>query len=302
MPLAAGSIFGAALTSAGVYHPAVIIGQMTLQDFTMLKVFLTAAAISASIISITTTTGVAKVQPRASSTVGLFGRYDANIIGGVLLGIGSSLTGACPGTVFPQIATGVRSSLFVFLGGITGAVLFERLAAKSVTQGKRATVHSTLGVHETWSKVIYQATCMIIVAVAAYLVPGNRNYWVSPYIGGILIACITSAYASIAHWITSTTSRNQKNGHDYRSVVFVTGALLGSWALSRIEGPLPSAPLVHISAIKASIGGALSIFGARLSGGCTSGHGITGMSQLSISSFITIAAMFGGGVMWSFLV
>jgi hypothetical protein len=46
-PISAGAIFGAALTSAGVYHPAVIIGQMKFEDFSMLKVFLTATATSA---------------------------------------------------------------------------------------------------------------------------------------------------------------------------------------------------------------------------------------------------------------
>lgn len=37
-----------------------------------------------------------------------------------------ALTGACPGTVLPQIATGVKSSLFVGVGGILGAMIFER--------------------------------------------------------------------------------------------------------------------------------------------------------------------------------
>jgi hypothetical protein len=47
-----------------------------------------------------------------------------------------SLTGACPGTVLPQISTGVGSSLFVGLGGILGAMLFERYVEKNVTQGE----------------------------------------------------------------------------------------------------------------------------------------------------------------------
>lgn len=42
-----GSIFGAALIGAGVYSPSVIIGQMQLSDFHMLKTFLAASASSA---------------------------------------------------------------------------------------------------------------------------------------------------------------------------------------------------------------------------------------------------------------
>jgi hypothetical protein len=42
-----GALFGAALTAAGVYSPTVIIEQLRLQDFHMMKVFLSANASSA---------------------------------------------------------------------------------------------------------------------------------------------------------------------------------------------------------------------------------------------------------------
>ena len=76
--------------------------------------------------------------------------------------------------------------------------------------------------------------------------------------------------------------------------------MLGSWILSRVAA-LPKTPEVNIGALRAITGGAMLIFGARLAGGCTSGHGISGMSQLSVSSFITVTAMFGGGVLWVLL-
>jgi hypothetical protein len=42
-----GAVFGAALMSAGVYSPHIIIGQMQLENFHMLKAFLAASASSA---------------------------------------------------------------------------------------------------------------------------------------------------------------------------------------------------------------------------------------------------------------
>ena len=42
------------------------------------------------------------------------------------------------------------------------------------------------------------------------------------------------------------------------------------------------------------VGGILLVFGARLAGGCTSGHGLSGMASLSIASFVTVASMFAG--------
>ncbi len=43
-------------------------------------------------------------------------------------------------------------------------------------------------------------------------------------------------------------------------------------------------------------GGILAALGSRIAGGCTSGHGISGTLQLSVSSWITVICMFVGGV------
>ena len=46
----------------------------------------------------------------------------------------------------------------------------------------------------------------------------------------------------------------------------------------------------------AFVGGIIMAFGARLAGGCTSGHGISGTLQLSVGSWIALSALFAGGV------
>lgn len=43
------------------------------------------------------------------------------------------------------------------------------------------------------------------------------------------------------------------------------------------------------------IGGFVMLFGARLGGGCTSGHGLSGVGVLALVSFVAVAAMFAGG-------
>ena len=43
-------------------------------------------------------------------------------------------------------------------------------------------------------------------------------------------------------------------------------------------------------------GGMLMAFGARLAGGCTSGHGISGTMQLNPGSWITVICLFIGGI------
>ncbi|MDO8907796.1 MAG: YeeE/YedE thiosulfate transporter family protein [Pseudohongiella sp.] len=51
----------------------------------------------------------------------------------------------------------------------------------------------------------------------------------------------------------------------------------------------------------AFLGGAIMAYGARLAGGCTSGHGISGALQLSVSSWIVLACFFAGSVLTAML-
>ena len=82
------------------------------------------------------------------------------------------------------------------------------------------------------------------------------------------------------------------------------GSLIGAWTGGQLEGRwLPSlwearfgegSVVARIST--AFVGGALMAFGARLAGGCTSGHGISGTLQLSIGSWIALFSFFLGGM------
>ena len=57
-------------------------------------------------------------------------------------------------------------------------------------------------------------------------------------------------------------------------------------------GNQPAKRLLH-----AFIGGVLLLFGARLAGGCTSGHMISGISQLTVGSFVFGASIFASGIL-----
>ena len=55
-------------------------------------------------------------------------------------------------------------------------------------------------------------------------------------------------------------------------------------------------PSIGKRAAGAFIGGVIAMVGARMAGGCPSGHGLSGMMQLSASSFVALALFFGVGV------
>jgi uncharacterized membrane protein YedE/YeeE len=85
----------------------------------------------------------------------------------------------------------------------------------------------------------------------------------------------------------------------------VIGLLIGGLVASRV-GRQPKAPAMEVvHAMETSrfaryrdafLGGVLIVFGARLAGGCTSGHIISGITQLSISSMIFAVAVFASGI------
>jgi hypothetical protein len=46
----------------------------------------------------------------------------------------------------------------------------------------------------------------------------------------------------------------------------------------------------------AFVGGLILMFGARLAGGCPSGHGLSGTLQLAVSGYIALVCFFAGGL------
>lgn len=50
------------------------------------------------------------------------------------------------------------------------------------------------------------------------------------------------------------------------------------------------------------VGGLLVGFGARMAGGCTSGHAITGMAELRASSLVAVLGFFAGGLTVTYFV
>ncbi|WP_321530056.1 YeeE/YedE thiosulfate transporter family protein [uncultured Desulfuromonas sp.] len=90
-------------------------------------------------------------------------------------------------------------------------------------------------------------------------------------------------------------------------MLFVLGIFAGAFISSRLGGSAKSESVPPIwrerfgnSALKrgvgAFIGGAILLFGARMAGGCPSGHGLSGNMQLSVSSLLALVFFMVGGI------
>ena len=61
-------------------------------------------------------------------------------------------------------------------------------------------------------------------------------------------------------------------------------------------------PSVSKRAIGAFLGGIVAMVGARMADGCPSGHGLSGMMQLSVSGLVALVMFFGVGILVANLV
>lgn len=84
----------------------------------------------------------------------------------------------------------------------------------------------------------------------------------------------------------------------------VIGAFLAAWSggefHARVIPPLWEAHFGDSVGLRQSVafaGGVIMALGARIAGGCTSGHGISGALQLSVGSWIALACFFVGGAL-----
>lgn len=82
---------------------------------------------------------------------------------------------------------------------------------------------------------------------------------------------------------------------------FLAAIVSGTWRLELVPEVWKQrfGPSVFKRFVAAFFGGVVIMYGARLAGGCTSGHGISGGLQLAVSSWLFLAVMFATGLLVS---
>lgn len=160
--IAMGIVFGFALEKSRVFEPGIIVGQMQMKNFIMLKVFLTAVGTGAVVLAVLNGFGYVKLAPKAAL-------YSADIIGGLMLGAGIALAGACPGTTLAQVGAGYRDALFTLVGGLCGAVVFTYaqpvLSKTFLAQGGGKIIFTDLIGVPYWMGALVLAMALVVVLV-----------------------------------------------------------------------------------------------------------------------------------------
>ena len=152
----------------------------------------------------------------------------------------------------------------------------------------------------------------------------------SPYVVGAAIGILSwltfyfadkqigasSFYATVSGLIGKLVAKRHTESLDYFKknppsvnweFLFVVSTLIGGYLAAWTGGEFRNEWLhpmwvdrfgdgIALRGIIGFAGGVLMAFGARLAGGCTSGHGISGTLQLNVGSWIAVICMFIAGV------
>lgn len=128
--LVTGILFGFFLQKGGATDYEVLMGQLRLTDFTVLKIIFTSIVVSML--------GISYFYPKKMISVETKdGSIKNAIIGGLFFGIGFGLLGYCPGTIAGAVGDGYIDALTggligIVLGTVIFAMMYEKLKAIGV--------------------------------------------------------------------------------------------------------------------------------------------------------------------------
>ena len=131
----------------------------------------------------------------------------------------------------------------------------------------------------------------------------------SALIGGLAIGLASALYilgngriAGIASIVASPLRAlvsGARLAPEKTRLLFIGGLLLAPW-LWRLAAPLPSMR-VDVGGFGVMAAGLLVGVGVRMGNGCTSGHGVCGLSRFSLRSLANVLAFMGAGLVTVFV-
>lgn len=116
-----GILFGFLLQKGGVGKYHILIGQLLLEDWTVVKVMATAILVGMLGVFMLNALGLVKLHLKPT-------RLGANIIGGLIFGVGFGLSAYCPGTNMTALGQGNWDAVAVAAGMLVGSYLFAELS------------------------------------------------------------------------------------------------------------------------------------------------------------------------------
>jgi len=316
-----GFLFGAILQSAKLNRFDTISGMATLENYKVAKAIALAIGVGVILLNIEIGLGFASYHTKPLIVGGI-------VFGGLIFGAGMAILGYCPGTMIVSLGEGSMDAAAGLVGGLLGGWVYT-LVLPSIS----GLLGPDLGTFSLYSltgstPVIFYLLVLLLGALfigIAFFVHKiekvNDRTWIFAGVALAILNCIiflkigmdrpigaSTAFPYLANLFTGNTdnayfAKIVKSGN--WEVIFLGGSFLAGLIISLLKKDF-KIRLIHSNWSKykgnsagkrifwAIFGGFILIFGARMAGGCTSGHVISGGMQLAVSSMVFAIFVFAG--------
>jgi hypothetical protein len=165
-----GIVFGFLLQKGGVARYEVLMGQFFLTDFTVIKVMLSAIVVGMPGVLALHALGLVELHVKPT-------RYAANVVGGLLFGVGLGLLGYCPGTGAAALGQGDLDAAAGMLGLMAGSYLYAEtsgiLGSTILKIGDRGRIQwpDVLGIRLAVFLAVFVPLLVLLLLVIAWLAP-----------------------------------------------------------------------------------------------------------------------------------
>lgn len=317
--LAVGLLFGFALQRGRFCMNSAFRDVLLMRDTTLLKAVGVALLVEMVGFEILALTGVISLSPKPLM-------WGANVVGGILFGVGMVLAGGCASGITYRFGEGMVGAMSAVLGFIFAGLMAVMGALKPVVgylqtttkvmtaDDKSLTLANIVGLpHYVVAFGIAALAVILWIAWAVTHKPEADEFVTKPRTlaerifkrgwGWLATGLVIGMIGIIAFPASAATGRNYPlgitMGHVSIAQTLVTGENKLSWESLLIIGVILGAAIAAWIAgefklraptpgvlIQTFAGGLLMGFGAVLSGGCNIGHILSGVPQLSIGSIV----------------
>ncbi|WP_040320065.1 YeeE/YedE thiosulfate transporter family protein [Aeromicrobium marinum] len=236
---------------------------------------------------------------------GLAFRPVANVVGGLVIGVGMVVAMSCVSGLFYKLGSGMLGAGVGIAGWAAGELLARQVTLPGPTTlggGVDGTVPGVLGVPRLLAAVV------LLVAVVVWLLrrPGADRPWetwqwgwrvTGPALGVALVAGWALAALGDSGFGPSSVGAVDSVADgtpNHWLIAFLVGIVAGGFLAARSAGGLWVRGEQPVRYVQLAVGGALLGAGGWIAGGCNLGHGLSGVAQLNVSSFVVVAAMVAG--------
>ena len=316
-----GFLFGAILKSAKLNRYDTISGMATLENYKVAKAIALAIGVGVILLNIEIGLGFASYHTKPLILGGV-------VLGGLIFGAGMAILGYCPGTMIVSLGEGSLDAAAGLIGGLLGGLVYTIvLPWIGVLLGPDLGTFSLYSLTGSTPMLFYSLVFLfgILFIVIAFILHKIEKVtdrtWIFAGVALAILNCIiflkigmdrpigaSTAFPYLANLLVGNTdneyfAKSVKPGS--WEVIFLGGTFLAGLVISLLKKDF-KIRLIHsnwkryrgnsvrVRVFWAIFGGFILIFGARMAGGCTSGHVISGGMQLAVSSMVFAIFVFAG--------